>query len=94
MKHVKAAAVLPESLLIEIQKYVQGETIYIPKPNEAYGKWGSRSGGRRAVDERNAEMRKAFKSGKTISQLASDHHLSVETVKKIVYKKASKHGSS
>ncbi|MBS2967928.1 hypothetical protein J9317_03955 [Metabacillus sp. KIGAM252] len=94
MKQIKAAAVLPESLLMEIQKYVQGETIYIPKPKEAYGKWGSQSGGRKAVDERNAQMRRAFKRGRAISQLASDYHLSVETVKKIVYTKTSKHGSS
>lgn len=31
MKYVKANAVLPESLITEIQKYIQGETIYIPK---------------------------------------------------------------
>lgn len=30
MKYVKAKAVLPESLIAEIQKYIQGETIYIP----------------------------------------------------------------
>lgn len=32
MKYVKATAVLPERLIVEIQKYVQGETLYIPNP--------------------------------------------------------------
>lgn len=31
MKYVKATTILPEELLVEIQKYVQGRTIYIPK---------------------------------------------------------------
>ena len=38
MKYVKANAVLPESLITEIQKYIQGETIYIPKQAKHY-KW-------------------------------------------------------
>ena len=31
MKHVRAQEVFPESLLKEMQKYVQGELVYIPK---------------------------------------------------------------
>ncbi|GLY10834.1 CD3324 family protein [Bacillus badius] len=88
MKYVKATAVLPENLIAEIQKYVQGETIYIPKPKSSYEKWGARSGGRQLIDERNAAIRKAFRNGETIPQLADDYCLSVETVKKIVYVKS------
>jgi hypothetical protein len=29
MKYVKANTILPKKLIVEIQKYVQGETIYI-----------------------------------------------------------------
>lgn len=36
MKYVKATTVFPEELLVEIQKYVQGETIYIPKQKCTY----------------------------------------------------------
>ena len=87
MKYVKADNVLPPSLVSEIQKYVQGETIYIPKPKSEHLKWGSRSGTRRVMDERNAEIRTAFRNGKTIHELADDHYLSSETIKKIVYQK-------
>ncbi|PFA67685.1 hypothetical protein CN378_09165 [Bacillus sp. AFS015802] len=87
MKYVKAEAVLPQSLVREIQKYVQGETLYIPKPKAEYRKWGSRSGSRRAIDERNAEIKAAFLHGKTIHELADEYYLSSETIKKIVYKK-------
>lgn len=85
MKYVKATAILPEKLLVEIQKYIQGETIYIPKPKTTYQKWGSRSGGRKLIDDRNIAIKHAFKNGKTIHQLADDYFLSIETIKKIVY---------
>ncbi|CAH2715354.1 hypothetical protein BACCIP111895_02538 [Neobacillus rhizosphaerae] len=85
MKYVNANNLLPEKLIAEIQKYVQGETIYIPKPATTYRKWGSCSGGRKLIDDRNASIKKAFKSGYSIHQLAEEHFLSIETIKKIVY---------
>lgn len=85
MKYVKATAILPEKLILEIQKYVQGETIYIPK--QTYQKWGTRSGGRKNVDERNAAIKSAFKSGRTIDQLSEEYFLAIETIRKIVYSK-------
>ncbi|WML42394.1 hypothetical protein RCG19_20310 [Neobacillus sp. OS1-2] len=41
MKYVNASNILPDKLLAEIQKYVQGETLYIPKPEKTYRKWGT-----------------------------------------------------
>ncbi|GIN39773.1 MULTISPECIES: CD3324 family protein [Heyndrickxia] len=87
MKYVKASTVLPENLIMEIQKYVQGETIYIPKPRNNHQKWGTQSGGRKYIDQRNAMIKKAFKNGTTIDQLADEYFLSIETIKKIVYAK-------
>ncbi|MDM5238634.1 hypothetical protein CN491_08200 [Bacillus cereus] len=87
MKYVKAATVLPESLIAEIQKYIQGETIYIPKQETQHYKWGTRSGGRKHLDERNKAIKDAFKSGTAIQQLAEEYFLSGETIKKIVYSK-------
>ncbi len=73
MKYVKAKAVLPESLITEIQKYIQGETIYIPKQETKHYKWGTRSGGRKQLDERNKAIKEAFKSGIAIHQLAEKY---------------------
>jgi Mor family transcriptional regulator len=87
MKYVKASAVLPESLITEIQKYVQGETIYIPKPPSTREKWGSKSGSRRFLKCRNESIKNAFIAGITINELADQYCLSVETIKKIVYSK-------
>ncbi len=84
---MNANKVLPEELIEEIQKYVQGETLYIPKQETAYRKWGTSSGGRQWLDRRNAAIRNSFISGTTIQQLAEEYYLSTETIKKIVYKK-------
>ncbi|MCM3728382.1 CD3324 family protein [Neobacillus cucumis] len=85
MKYLNAAKVLPEKLIVEIQKYVQGETLYIPKPETEHRKWGTSSGGRRMLDHRNAAIKNSFNSGSSIQQLAKEYYLSTETIKKIVY---------
>ncbi|WP_042163265.1 CD3324 family protein [Paenibacillus gorillae] len=85
MKYTNASKVLPEELIIEIQKYVQGETLYIPKQQTEYKHWGSLSGGRRMLDQRNNAIRMAFMNNKSIEQLAADYFLSTDTIKRIVY---------
>ncbi|MEH7402448.1 CD3324 family protein [Gottfriedia acidiceleris] len=87
MAYIKATAILPEKLLLEIQKYVQGETLYIPKSEKIHKKWGSRSGTRKLIDNRNKAIKEAFKNGQSIEQLAKEYFLSIETIKKIVYTK-------
>ena len=85
MKYRNASKVLPKELIIEIQKYIQGETLYIPKPEREYENWGILSGGRKMIDQRNAAIRSDFRNGRSIGQLAKEHFLATETIKKIVY---------
>lgn len=85
MKYTNAANVLPKNLIMEIQKYIQGETLYIPKQESEHKNWGSLSGGRQLLDQRNEAIRDAFNSNSSIEQLAQKHFLSIDTIKKIVY---------
>ncbi|WP_054704248.1 CD3324 family protein [Bacillus sp. JCM 19041] len=87
MAYKSASVVLPKELIEEIQKYVQGETIYIPKKETAHFQWGECSGTKAFIRKRNAAMKQAFSEGVSIEQLAVRHHLAVETIKKIVYVK-------
>jgi len=87
MKYVKAQTVFPKFLLDEIQKYVQGELVYIPKSPDSYKKWGDNTGTKNMIAQRNENMVHAFKAGFSIPQLAELYYLSEETVKKIVYGK-------
>ena len=87
MKYVKAQAVFPKSLLDEIQKYVQGEMIYIPKSPASYKEWGANTGAKTVTLQRNEYIVQAFKAGATVSQLAKSYCLAEDTIKKIVYGK-------
>lgn len=86
MKYRNAAEILPDKLLREIQKYTSGEAIYIPQMNERR-KWGEGSGARQYYCERNENIKRKFKEGISIDELAIDFNLSVESIRKILYKK-------
>ncbi|MUT68291.1 CD3324 family protein [Paenibacillus sp. NEAU-GSW1] len=87
MKYVSASDILPEPLLQEVQKYIQGSVLYIPSPEGGRRKWGQASGYRDYLLQRNAEMKARFHKGVSLEQLSDFYCLSEESVKKIVYKK-------
>jgi Mor family transcriptional regulator len=87
MKYQKATNVLPEHLLLEIQKYIQGEYLYIPAARSCYKKWGEKSGIRKALANRNKEIINKYKQGFTMMDLAEEYYLSVHSIKQIIYKK-------
>ncbi len=87
MNYVNAGAVLPDYLLKEIQQYVQGEIIYIPTLKGVRKKWGAETGYREYLEVRNREIRECFLNGRKIEQIANEYSLSIESIKKIVYKK-------
>ncbi|NBD27703.1 CD3324 family protein [Paenibacillus glycinis] len=87
MKYVSANELLPDKLLREIQKYVQGRTIYVPSPEDGRKKWGQISGQRNYLLQRNFEIRQSFRMGISIEQLSKSYWLSEGTIKKIVYKR-------
>ncbi|MCR8842391.1 CD3324 family protein [Paenibacillus sp. SC116] len=87
MKYTSAEAVLPEHLLKEVQKYIQGQTLYIPNAEGSRKKWGEKSGNRTYLDLRNRQIQQQFKEGTTIDQLTEQFFLSYNSIKKIVYAK-------
>jgi len=82
-----AKDVLPERLLKAVQRYLQGETIYIPVSGTRR-RWGERSGTRAALAKRNAQIRQAYQNGSSLDELSSRYHLSIETLQKILRKKS------
>jgi len=85
MRYRKASEVLPDELLREVQKYVSGEALYFPK-QRARKKWGEDSGARTYYKERNNEIRKKHANGITAEALADEYNLSIESIRKIVYR--------
>ncbi|EKS4345711.1 TPA: hypothetical protein PTV43_000362 [Clostridium botulinum] len=87
MKYQNANKVLPKHLLLEVQKYIQGEYLYIPAPKSSYKKWGERSGARNVLIHRNKEIMSKYKQGSTMIELADEYCLSIHSIKQIIYKK-------
>ncbi len=87
MAYKKATEVLPTHLLEEVQKYINGELLYIPKPEAQKIGWGRLSGAREQIRKRNEAMIIAYQSGKSVSEIAETYYLSEETIRKIVYGK-------
>lgn len=87
MKYVNAESIFPVELLKEIQKYVNGEMVYIPISKESRKKWGENSGSKNYFNYRNREIRQQFSNGMTIDQLSDQFFLSRDSIKKIGYLK-------
>ncbi|MFC7680401.1 CD3324 family protein [Paenibacillus sp. GCM10028914] len=87
MKYRNADEIFPAELLREIQKYVQGGVVYVPRPEGSRKKWGENTGARAYLNHRNEEIRHQFSGGVTMDQLSEQFCLSFESIKKIVYSK-------
>jgi DNA-binding NarL/FixJ family response regulator len=86
MRYVRVDRILPENLIKEIQKYIQGEYIYIPSQPEIRKRWGENSKTREYIQSRNADILSKYRNGYTVSNLAEEFFLSESSIKKIVYK--------
>jgi len=84
LSYRNAKEILPDYLLSEIQKYVKGEIIYIPKQEEEKTQWGTKNGSRKKYDKRNSDIRELKTNGMTIDELARAYFLSTESIKKII----------
>lgn len=86
MNYRKGSEVLPARLLEEIQEYVEGSLVYIPKKGNKAG-WGYKSGARELIDERNRNIISLFMEGASVVELTEMFHLGEDAIKKIVYRK-------
>ena len=84
MSYRNAKEILPACLLEEIQQYVKGEIIYIPKQDEEKIKWGTKNGSRKKYDNRNNDIKALKNGGMTINEIAVVYYLSADSIRKIV----------
>ncbi|WP_239255665.1 CD3324 family protein [Listeria ilorinensis] len=85
MSYQTIEKILPESLIMEIQKYIDGATIYIPAKGKT--SWGAKNGTRNELSKRNEQIKTAYQSGISIAELAERHFLAESTIRHIVYRK-------
>lgn len=87
MNYVNAETILPDKLIIEIQKYIGCGYLYIPPQPEKRKKWGETSGNRDYIRNRNEKIRNRYKHGQKINNIAEEFFLSIASIKKIIYTK-------
>lgn len=85
MSYVNANDVLPKILVEEIQKYVDGQLLYIPRKNETSLSWGERSGTKERLAERNQTIVKCYYSGQTSAELSKMFYLSEKRIQGIIH---------
>ncbi len=83
MKYKNAEEVLPEYLLLEIRKYIGGGLVYFP---QLKGKksWGSLSGIREHLEERNIKIKSDYSNGFTVNKLKKKYFLSQSSLYRII----------
>ena len=56
MGYKKATHVLPPELLLQVQKYIDGEFLYIPRISDQKRGWGAATSTRRELHDRNERI--------------------------------------
>ncbi|MGE5631088.1 MAG: CD3324 family protein [Caulobacteraceae bacterium] len=84
MDYKNGKEIFPSELLEQLQKYVQGNLVYIPKKEENRTGWGENNGAKAVIKNRNYEICEAHRNGVKISELASIFCLSEDSIRKIL----------
>lgn len=86
MGYKKGIAILPTELVKQIQEYVDGECIYIPRVSDNRKKWGEKTNSINTLDERNADIYIKYKNGVSVKQLSEEYYISPQGIYKIISK--------
>lgn len=84
MNYKKANKILPEELIAAIQKYIDGEYIYIPRKTELKKSWGENTNIRSELSERNSKIYSEYTKGVDTKRLADKYCLSQKSIQRIV----------
>lgn len=84
MSYIKAETILPEELVEQIQAYVDGELIYIPRKQGNRRAWGCRTGYKSELEARNRCIRMDHQTGSSVEMLARKYHLSEKSIRRIL----------
>ena len=66
MSYKNGKDVLPPNLLKQLQEYIQGEIVYIPKKEQKRAGWGENNGTRIIIERRNQEIFRLYQTGSTV----------------------------
>ncbi len=84
MSYKKATHVLPDDLLLKVQKYIDGEFLYIPRIADNKKVWGTNTSTRQEIQNRNKQIYADYLSGIKMSTLAEKYYLSLKSIQRII----------
>lgn len=84
MSYIRAEEVLPEDLLRQVQRYVDGAYIYVPRKPGTRRLWGQGTAYKKELEHRNRMICKDRTKGFSIPQLARKYHLSERSIHRIL----------
>ena len=87
MSYIKAEEILPEELIRQIQEYIDGVSIYIPRKSGTRHPWGQKTNYKAELNARNACIRSDHARGTGIPVLSRKYHLSEKSIRRILHKK-------
>lgn len=86
MSYIKAEEILPEELIRQIQKYVDGVYIYIPRKPGTRHAWGQETDYKAELKIRNDRIRSDYAAGTSVTTLSRKYHLSEKSIRRILQK--------
>lgn len=83
MKYENADHIFPKELMIEIRKFMPEGYIYIASEN-CRKEWGSLSGQKALLAERNRVIQIDYKKGKSVQEISRERYLSISSIYRIL----------
>lgn len=84
MGYIRAEEVLPAKVLALVQEYIDGQMLYVPKKTSKRGEWGSASGTKAYLQERNARICCEYQAGSSTKLLSEKYFLSEKSIQRIL----------
>jgi Mor family transcriptional regulator len=86
MGYNKGARILPSELIEQIQEYVDGEAVYIPRKSTKRKRWGESTDAADTLKKRNEEIYQRYKRGTSVKALSEQYYISTQGIYKIISK--------
>lgn len=86
MSYKRAIYILPHELLEQVQKYVDGEFIYIPRKSGNKKEWGTKTSTRKELQQRNIQIYEDYLARNSQQELSEKYFLSLKSIQRIIRK--------
>lgn len=90
MDYIRAVEILPPELIAQLQEYVDGAVLYIPKKEEEKKNWGERTNTKMELARRNVKIYADFLAGRSVRELAEEYFLAEKSIQRIIRQEKSK----